>query len=96
MEKPSVFASGYMALLMLHQKNVMNFQLDVKLPRPRTWTIMLESAMHDLSYEACQAYGFVFTMRNPGAYFGNLANYVVTRLGLSIVIVDGMGDGKSG
>ena len=58
---------------------------------------MLQSAMHDLSYEACQAYGFVFTMRNPGAYFGNLANYVATRLDLSIVIVDHvMGDGKSG
>ena len=64
---------------------------------PRTWTIMLQSAMHDLSYEACQAYGFIFTMRNPGAYFGNLANYVATRLGLSIVIVDHiMGDGESG
>ena len=45
--------------------------------RLRTWTIMLESALHDLFYEACQAYGFVVTMNCPGAYLGNLANYVV-------------------
>ena len=45
---------------------------------PRTWTIMLESALHDLFYEACQAYGFMVTMQSPGAYLGNVANYVAS------------------
>lgn len=44
--------------------------------RRLTWTIMLESALHDLFYEACQAYGFMVTMQSPGAYLGNVANYV--------------------
>eukprot|EP00434_Breviolum_minutum_P003577 symbB.v1.2.003147.t1/scaffold177.1/size287523/12 len=60
-----------------YSKSLESFSYEVPLWQRRlTWTIMLQSAMHDLSYEACQAYGFVFTMRNPGAYFGNLANYV--------------------
>eukprot|EP00435_Cladocopium_sp_Y103_P047899 s384_g14.t1 len=44
--------------------------------RRLTWTIMLESALHDFFYEACQAYGFIVTMQSPGAYLGNVANYV--------------------
>jgi len=60
-----------------YSKSLQSFSYEVPLWQRRlTWTIMLQSAMHDLSYEACQAYGFIFTMRNPGAYFGNLANYV--------------------